>query len=64
MNTPLEFDEKKFWIALFSIMAQRGAANAKRNHRVFCAIHFFVWRAYNSKRISNSGESQSIKIFL
>jgi hypothetical protein len=28
MSTPLEFDEKKFWITLFSIMAKREAANA------------------------------------
>jgi hypothetical protein len=55
MNTPLEFDEKKFWIALFSIMAQRGAANAKRNHRVF--VPFIS--SYGERTIPNGFPTQA-----
>ena len=52
MSTVLEFDEKKFWIALFSIMAEREAANANAIDRPFAPIVacWGVW--HNSEGIS------------
>jgi hypothetical protein len=38
MNIPIEFDEKKFWMALFSIMAQREAANLNATAHPFVAF--------------------------
>jgi len=38
-----EFDEKKFWIALFSIMAEGEAAKSERDRPTLCAICWFLF---------------------
>jgi hypothetical protein len=63
MSTPLEFDEKKFWITLFSIMAKREAANANAITASFVPFISSHGERYTSKRISEKDESRTASSF-
>ena len=63
MSTRLEFDEKKFWITLFSIMAKREAANANAITESFVPFISSHGERYTSKRISEKDESRTTTSF-
>jgi hypothetical protein len=52
VSTVLGFDEKKFWIAIFSIMAKREAANANAIDQPFVPFVPSCGERHNSERIS------------
>jgi hypothetical protein len=55
VSTVLELDEKKFWIALFSVMAKREAANANAIDQAFVPLFFVVSKRHDSKRDIRKG---------
>jgi hypothetical protein len=59
VSTVVEFDEKKFWIALFSMMTRREAAKANATSQPFVPLvaSCFLWRVAQSEPIAKQGES-------
>jgi hypothetical protein len=49
MSTPLEFDEKKFWIALFPTMAQRETTTVNAMSESFVPSVSSGWRVVQFK---------------
>jgi hypothetical protein len=57
VSTALEFDEKKFWIPLFSMMARREAAKTNATSQPFVPFVASCAEWYNSEPIAKKGES-------
>jgi hypothetical protein len=63
-STRVEFDEKKFWIALFSIMAQREAENANAISESFVPFVSSCGERLIPNGYKKRANPQGISIFL